>query len=118
MSTTTTVQFRLPDLGEGVAESEIVKWLVQPGDAIVEDQPMVEVMTDKATVEIPAPAAGTISAVHAAEGDVVPVGTVIVEIEASEEAAAAAAQRSVHDHPHGHAPAAAPAPAAAKPAGA
>ena len=78
-----TVQFRLPDLGEGVAESEIIRWLVQPGDEVVEDQPMVEVMTDKATVEIPAPAGGLITAVHAQEGDVVPVGTVIIEIRSS-----------------------------------
>lgn len=75
-----TVEFRLPDLGEGVAETEIVRWLVAEGDEVAEDQAMVEVMTDKATVEIPAPAAGRIGTIHAAAGTVVPVGSVIVEI--------------------------------------
>jgi pyruvate/2-oxoglutarate dehydrogenase complex dihydrolipoamide acyltransferase (E2) component len=83
MSTGVMVQFRLPDLGEGVVETEIVRWLVSPGDALAEDQPMVEVMTDKATVEIPAPATGTVVAITAPEGAVVEVGTVIVEIEAA-----------------------------------
>lgn len=83
MSTPTIVQFRLPDLGEGVVETEIVRWLVAPGDALSEDQPMVEVMTDKATVEIPSPATGTVASVCAAEGEVVTVGSVIVEIEAA-----------------------------------
>lgn len=83
MSAPTIVQFRLPDLGEGVVETEIVRWLVAPGDALQEDQPMVEVMTDKATVEIPAPATGSVTSLCAAEGDVVQVGAVIVEIEAA-----------------------------------
>ena len=83
MSTPTIVQFRLPDLGEGVVETEIVRWLVSPGDSLAEDQPMVEVMTDKATVEIPSPATGTVASVCAAEGEVVTVGSVIVEIEAA-----------------------------------
>ena len=55
-------EFKLPDIGEGVAEGEIVKWLVKAGDAVREDQPLVEVMTDKATVEIPSPRAGTVAA--------------------------------------------------------
>ena len=69
---------KLPDIGEGVAEGEIVRWLVKAGDAVREDQPLVEVMTDKASVEIPSPRTGTIEAIHAEEGAVVPVGTVIV----------------------------------------
>ncbi|NOT32613.1 MAG: 2-oxo acid dehydrogenase subunit E2 [Candidatus Eisenbacteria bacterium] len=72
---------KLPDIGEGVAEGEIVRWFVKAGDAVREDQPLVEVMTDKATVEIPSPRNGVIAAVHVAEGKVVPVGTVIVSIE-------------------------------------
>ena len=71
---------KLPDIGEGVAEGEIVKWLVKAGDAVKEEQPLVEVMTDKASVEIPSPRTGTIAALHAEEGAMVPVGTVIVSI--------------------------------------
>src|SRR5690606_6468845 len=56
-----TVDFKLPDIGEGIAEGEIVKWLVAEGDTVEEHQPVVEVMTDKATVELPAPAAGTLA---------------------------------------------------------
>jgi pyruvate dehydrogenase E2 component (dihydrolipoamide acetyltransferase) len=83
-------EFRLPDIGEGVAEAEIVKWLVAEGDVVVEDQPLVEVLTDKATVEIPSPRAGTITKLGAAEGATVPVGSVLVRIEMSGEPAAPA----------------------------
>ena len=62
--------FRLPDIGEGVVEGEVVEWFVAEGDAIVEDQPLLSVMTDKATVEIPAPASGTVSKHLYGEGDV------------------------------------------------
>src|SRR2546426_7037582 len=72
---------KLPDIGEGVAEGEIVRWLVKAGDPIKEEQPLVEVMTDKASVEIPAPRTGTIAAIHVEAGRVVPVGTVIVSID-------------------------------------
>lgn len=71
---------KLPDIGEGVAEGEIVRWLVKEGDKVVEDQPLVEVMTDKASVEIPSPRTGTVAAIRAAEGQMVPVGTVIISI--------------------------------------
>ncbi|MBI1799163.1 MAG: 2-oxo acid dehydrogenase subunit E2 [Candidatus Eisenbacteria bacterium] len=71
---------KLPDIGEGIAEGEIVKWLVKAGDAVKEDQPLVEIMTDKASVEIPSPRTGTIAALHAEEGATVPVGSVIVSI--------------------------------------
>ena len=54
------IEFKLPDIGEGIAEGEIVKWLVSPGSTVEEHQPIVEVMTDKATVEIPAPTNTTI----------------------------------------------------------
>src|SRR6185503_11662485 len=73
-------EVKLPDIGEGVAEGEIVRWMVKAGDAVKEDQPLVEVMTDKANVEIPSPRSGTIAALLAEEGEVVPVGTVIVTI--------------------------------------
>ncbi len=84
-------EFKLPDIGEGVVEGEIVKWLVQPGDPIAVDQPMVEVMTDKATVVIPSPIAGTVSETRGAEGDIVEVHSVIVVIEPGASAAAPAA---------------------------
>src|SRR5215210_6243616 len=67
-------ELRLPDLGEGLTEGEIARWLV------AEDQPLVEIQTDKTTVEIPSPSAGVVSRVLAAEGDVVPVGQVILVI--------------------------------------
>jgi pyruvate dehydrogenase E2 component (dihydrolipoamide acetyltransferase) len=82
---------KLPDIGEGIAEGEIVRWLVKAGETVREDQPLVEVMTDKATVEIPSPRAGTIAAIAAAEGEVVPVGSVIVSIALAGEAAGAGA---------------------------
>jgi len=74
-------EFKLPDLGEGLEEGEIVQWLVKEGDAVTEDQPMVKVLTDKAEVEIPSPKAGRISKLHAADGEKVQVGATIVEIE-------------------------------------
>ena len=74
-------EFRLPDIGEGVVEGEIVKWLVKIGDSVDIDQPMVEVMTDKATVVISSPRAGVVRETRAAEGDVAPVGSVIVVID-------------------------------------
>ena len=55
-----TYEFKLPDIGEGVVEGEVVRWLVKEGDLVREDQPMVEIMTDKASVEIPAPRAGRV----------------------------------------------------------
>jgi pyruvate dehydrogenase E2 component (dihydrolipoamide acetyltransferase) len=72
--------FKLPDLGEGVTEAEIDKWLVKEGDVIEEDAPLVEVITDKATAEIPSPFAGTVTKIYAQAGDVVPVGTVLVTV--------------------------------------
>ncbi len=79
------IEFKLPDIGEGVTEGEIVSWLVKAGDSVTEDQDMVEVMTDKATVTIGAPAAGKVAEVKAAEGDTVPVGQVIVVLEGGAE---------------------------------
>jgi pyruvate dehydrogenase E2 component (dihydrolipoamide acetyltransferase) len=72
--------FKLPDLGEGLTEGEIARWLVQEGQEIAEDDPLVEIQTDKTTVEIPSPAAGKVTRILVAEGDVVPVGTVLVVI--------------------------------------
>ncbi|CAB3390889.1 dihydrolipoamide acetyltransferase family protein [Kyrpidia spormannii] len=77
-------QWRLPDVGEGIHEAEIVRWRVQPGEVVTADQVLLEVQTDKATVEIPSPVAGKVVEVHGDEGQVVPVGTVLVEIETEE----------------------------------
>jgi pyruvate/2-oxoglutarate dehydrogenase complex dihydrolipoamide acyltransferase (E2) component len=73
-------EFKLPDLGEGLTEGEIGRWLVSEGQEVAEDDPLVEIQTDKTTVEIPSPAAGVVTRILAAEGDVVPVGSVIVVI--------------------------------------
>jgi pyruvate dehydrogenase E2 component (dihydrolipoamide acetyltransferase) len=77
-------EFRMPDLGEGVAEGEIVRWLVAPGQEVAEDDLLVEIQTDKATVEIPSPAAGVVSRILAEEGSVVPVGDLLVVIGAED----------------------------------
>ena len=82
-------EFKLPDLGEGLTEGEIARWLVAEGQDVAEDDPLVEVQTDKTTVEIPSPAAGKVARILVEEGQVVPVGTVLVVI--GEDGAAPAA---------------------------
>jgi pyruvate/2-oxoglutarate dehydrogenase complex dihydrolipoamide acyltransferase (E2) component len=73
-------EFKLPDLGEGLSEGEIARWLVAEGQQVAEDEPLVEIQTDKTTVEIPSPAAGTVLRILVAEGEVAPVGAVLVVI--------------------------------------
>jgi pyruvate dehydrogenase E2 component (dihydrolipoamide acetyltransferase) len=73
-------EFKLPDLGEGLTEGEVARWFVSEGQEIAEDDPLVEIQTDKTTVEIPSPAAGKVSRILVAEGEVVAVGTVLVVI--------------------------------------
>lgn len=73
--------FRLPDVGEGVAEAEIVLWHVKPGDMVEEDQSLVDVMTDKATVDMTSPVEGKVLAIHGAVGELRAVGSVIIELE-------------------------------------
>jgi len=73
--------FRLPDLGEGLAEAEIVEWHVKVGDQVRVDQPMVSVETAKAVVEVPAPFAGIVTALRAARGDIVPTGAPLIEFD-------------------------------------
>ncbi|HET7506528.1 MAG TPA: dihydrolipoamide acetyltransferase family protein [Kofleriaceae bacterium] len=82
--------FYMPDIGEGVVEGEIVAWKVKEGDRVKLDQPIVEVMTDKATVELPAPRAGTITKIHYKDGQICPVGQILVVIEEDAGAAATA----------------------------
>jgi len=73
-------ELKLPDLGEGLTEGEVARWLVREGQEVAEDDPLVEIQTDKATVEIPSPAAGTVTRILVAEGEIVPVGTVLLVI--------------------------------------
>jgi pyruvate dehydrogenase E2 component (dihydrolipoamide acetyltransferase) len=94
--------FPLPEIGEGVVEGEIVRWLVSVGDSIATDQPVCEIMTDKATVEISSPKSGKVAALHGKPGDVVKVHAPLLEIEAGAGAGAAPTPRA-------HAPAQAPA---------
>ncbi len=83
--------FKLPDIGEGVVEGELTKWLVQDGQQVAEDTPLFEVLTDKVSAVIPSPKAGHIARRHFAEGDMVPVGAVVVTIEEAAGAVAVAA---------------------------
>jgi pyruvate/2-oxoglutarate dehydrogenase complex dihydrolipoamide acyltransferase (E2) component len=73
-------ELKLPDLGEGLTEGEIARWLVSEGQDVAEDDPLVEIQTDKTTVEIPSPAAGTVTRILVDEGKVVPVGTLLLVI--------------------------------------
>lgn len=74
------MEFRLPEIGEGVHEGELIRWLVKEGDTVAADQPLMEVMTDKATVEVPAPQAGKIQGLQAKDGDMIKVGQVLATI--------------------------------------
>ena len=71
------LEFKLPAIGEGVVEGEIVRWLKAPGESVAANEALVEVMTDKATVEIPAPSQGIVHELRASEGDICEVGSVI-----------------------------------------
>jgi pyruvate dehydrogenase E2 component (dihydrolipoamide acetyltransferase) len=102
-------ELRLPDLGEGLTEGEVARWLVQEGQEVAEDDPLVEVQTDKATVEIPSPAAGKVAQILVPEGEVVAVGTVLVVI-GDEDGTAAAAVPEVKKLALAEAPAAPPRP--------
>ncbi len=95
------MEFKLPDIGEGVVEGELIQWLVKEGDTVQADQAVVEVMTDKATVEVPAPVAGKITGITAKEGDMIKVGQTLAQIDGGAAASVAPA---------------APKPAAATPA--
>lgn len=81
--------FKLPDVGEGVAEAEIVEWKIKVGDRVEEDQPLVDVMTDKATVEITAPVSGVVAELHGEVGALRPVGSPLIEFDTGEAKAAA-----------------------------
>src|SRR4029450_4429 len=72
---------KMPDIGEGIAEVELVQWHVNPGDVVAEEQVLADVMTDKANVEIPSHVAGKVIALNGKPGDVIPVGTEIIRLE-------------------------------------
>src|SRR6188472_4801238 len=82
-------KFKLPDIGEGIAEAEIVAWHVKVGDKVEEDQQLADMMTDKATVEMESPVAGVVKSLAGEVGDQIAIGSVLVEIETEGEAAAA-----------------------------
>src|SRR5262249_20153039 len=99
-----TWEFKLPDIGEGVVEGEIVKWLVKAGDDIGEDQPMVEVMTDKATVTIPSPKKGRVLKTFGKEGEIAKVHHPLVMLELDGGAAAAKPEKVEKAEPSHGAP--------------
>ncbi|MEE8298803.1 MAG: biotin/lipoyl-containing protein, partial [Thermodesulfobacteriota bacterium] len=76
-----TIEYKLPDLGEDIETGDVIGVFVSAGDKVAEDQPLLEIETDKAAIEIPAPAAGTIKEVHVKEGDTIKVGQLLVTIE-------------------------------------
>ena len=87
-----TFAFKLPDIGEGVVEGEVVEWMVAVGDTVKEDDPILSVMTDKATVEIPAPCDGTVTKIIGDAGDILPVGVVCIEFEVDGDGNASASE--------------------------
>jgi len=111
---------KMPDIGEGIAEVELVAWRVQPGDIVAEDQILADVMTDKATVEIPSPVVGTVQALGGEVGQVLAVGAELIRLEVADAAgvpAKKAPARATPPTPAAVPRAAAPAPATAPPAG-
>ena len=113
--------FKLPDIGEGVVEGEVVQWHVSVGDSVSEDDPIVDVMTDKATVTIPSPVSGVISSLSGDVGDMIAVGSSLMEIDSEGEGRGPAAedtegQEPVPDPDPPKAPEPAPAPKAPEPA--
>ncbi|TFH32302.1 MAG: 2-oxo acid dehydrogenase subunit E2, partial [Deltaproteobacteria bacterium] len=83
------IELRLPDVGEGIAEAEVVRWLVAEGAQVKEDDPLVEVLTDKANVELPSPVTGTVVKIVAAPGQIVKVGGLLALVEPAVEKSAA-----------------------------
>ena len=89
-----TFAFKMPDIGEGVVEGEVVEWMVAVGDVVKEDDPILSVMTDKATVEIPSPVDGKVTKVIGEAGDILPVGVVCIEFEVEGSGNASASEQA------------------------
>ncbi len=104
---------KMPDIGEGIAEVELVAWHVKPGDAVVEDQPLADVMTDKASVEIPSPVAGTVVALGGEVGQTLAVGSELIRIETGAGQGASAGKSSAPPPAAAGEPLSAPPPIAA-----
>ena len=104
---------KMPDLGEGIAEVEVVEWRVKPGDAVVEDQVLADVMTDKATVEIPSPVHGTVQSLGCTIGQALSVGAALITLEVEGEGNAASIKAPPASRQLAAAPAPAPKPAPA-----
>ena len=100
--------FKLPDIGEGVVEGEVVEWMVSVGDVVKEDDPILSVMTDKATVEIPSPVDGKVTKIIGEPGDILPVGEVCIEFEVDGAGNASASAEEAEPKPE---PVAEPTPA-------
>lgn len=109
--------FRLPDIGEGVAEGEVVRWFVHEGDSVREDAPLVSVLTDKANVEIPSPKSGRVVKIHAAEGEKVKVGAPLVTLDAAGDSGGSPASDSAPAATVSPPTASAPSPPPSGPAG-
>src|SRR6266404_8050144 len=112
---TTMTEIRVPTLGESVTEATIGRWFKKPGDAVAVDEPLVELETDKVTIEVPAPSAGTLGEISAGDGETVAVGALLGQIN---DGAAGAAAKPAAAPAKAAAPAAPPPPAAAAPAAA
>ena len=107
-----TYAFKLPDIGEGVVEGEVVEWMVSVGDTVKEDDPILSVMTDKATVEIPSPVDGKVTKIIGEPGDIIPVGEVCIEFEVDGAGNASASTEETETKPE---PIAEPEPAKQEP---
>ena len=107
-----TYAFKLPDIGEGVVEGEVVEWMVSVGDTVKEDDPILSVMTDKATVEIPSPVDGKVTKIIGEPGDIIPVGEVCIEFEVDGAGNASASTEETETKPE---PIAEPEPAKEEP---
>ena len=89
--------FKLPDIGEGIAEAEVVAWHVKIGDMVAEDDPLCDMMTDKATVEMESPVSGIVVSLAGEVGDQIPIGSTLVVIEVAGEASAEVAPPETKD---------------------